>query len=59
MGGAIMAPISVRATIVRKCPRWKGVSLTPRMSFRCSLRVTSAARTSRLELIPAAIEDMV
>ena len=55
----MMAPISASDTIVRRCPRCSGVSRTIKINFRRSFSDTSAARTSRLELTPAAIADMV
>jgi hypothetical protein len=45
--------------MLRKWPRWKGVSRTIRISLRRSFEVTSAARTIRLELMPWAMADMV
>ena len=54
-----MAPISAKAVIFLKCPRCNGLSLTIRISLRFSFSATSAARTSRFELIPVAMADMV
>ncbi len=45
--------------MVRRCPRWNGVSRTISTSGRRSFRVTSAARVSRVEVTPVAISDMV
>jgi len=59
MGGTISAPISASATMVLKCPRCSGVSRTIKIKGRRSLSDTSAARMSRLELIPLAMADMV
>src|SRR5215471_747247 len=56
MGGRITAPISASAVIVRRWPRWSGVSRITRMSGRPSLRVTSAARVRRLSARPCAME---
>ena len=59
IGGAMIAPISASAVIDRRCPRCSGDSRTISTSRRRSLRTTSAARTIRFELIPAAIDDIV
>ena len=45
--------------MVFRCPVWSGVSRTIRTRRRRSLRVTSAARVSRLEVTPVAISDML
>ena len=55
----MIAPISASAVMLRRCPRWKGLSRTMRINRRRSFSATSAARTSRLSLIPAAIADIV
>ena len=55
----MIAPISARVVIERKCPRCKGDSRTIRISRRRSFNVTSAARIIRFELIPAAIDAIV
>jgi len=55
----MMAPISARATIERRCPRWSGVSRIISISLRLSLSVTSAARMRRFDEMPWAIEDIV
>ncbi len=55
----MMAPISASAVIFLRCPRWNGLSRTIRINLRLSLRITSAARIMRLELMPPAMADMV
>ena len=55
----MIAPISVTAVIVRRCPRCSGVSRTIKIKRRLSFKVTSAARTRRFEAMPAAIDDIV
>ena len=59
MGGAMIAPISESETMVRRCPKWSGVSRTIKIRRRRSFSDTSAARVSKLEQIPAAIADIV
>ena len=54
-GGAMIAPISVSAARLRKCPRCNGVSRTISTSRRRSLRITSAARVSSEVVTPEAI----
>ena len=55
----MIAPISDKEVIVLRCPRWRGLSRTMRINLRFSFKETSAARTSRFELIPCAIADIV
>ena len=55
----MIAPISVKETMVRRCPRWKGVSRTIKTRRRRSLSTTSAARVKRVEVTPAPISDIV
>ncbi len=55
----MIAPISANAVIDLRWPKWKGVSRTIRISFLLSLRHTSAVRIKRLDVMPAAMEDIV
>ena len=55
----MVAPISARAVMVRRWPRWNGVSRTISTSGRRSFSVTSAARVSRVEVTPVAISLIV
>ena len=55
----MIAPISASVVRFRRCPRCSGVSRIIRISLRRSFKPTSAARTSRFELMPVAIADMV
>ena len=55
----MIAPISARATMLRRCPRWNGVSRTMSTSGRRSFSVTSAARLISDEVTPLAISDSV
>ena len=54
----MMAPISVSAAMVRRWPRCSGDSRSISTSRRRSLRVTSAARVSKVVVTPVAISDM-
>ncbi len=49
-----MPPISVTATMLRRCARFNGVSRTISTSRRRSFSVTSAARVIRLSPRPCA-----
>jgi len=55
----MIAPISVSASMLRRCPKCRGVSRTMSISLRRSFKQTSAARIRRLELSPAAIADIL
>src|SRR3989344_5548846 len=55
----MMPPISVTATMLRRCVRCRGDSRTISTRRRRSLRATSAARVSRLSASPCAMAASV
>src|SRR6185295_11306406 len=58
-GGAMMAPISVAASIFLIWPAWSGVSRTISTRRRRSFSVTSAAREISVVVTPVAISARV